>query len=164
GAKAPTVHAGHLAKVLRRDAESACQDTGCGPVTAISLYPAADMTQRALQIVIPAIEYGFSGTADNAQITLADADGPLSGHVTIEEYTPFMLRGSFSAERHIVGTFSVAAPWQGDPRSVSLSASDTADDIRQDLVERFPSLSGEALDVMVAEALAHRQAAIDARP
>lgn len=168
GVRAPVAYAGHLAQVSRRDTEPPCQDpgggTGCGPVTAISLHPAAGMTQGTLQIVIPLIEYGFAGTVDNARIAVSAAGGPLSGQVTIEEYTPFILRGSFSAERRVMGTFAVAAPWQGDRRAARQSVNDNPDDIRQDLVERFPSLTGEPLEERMVEEMARRQAAIDALP
>ncbi len=164
GSQAPVAYTGHRAEILRRDAEPPCQETGCGPVTAISLHPAAGTTQEALLIVIPRIEYGFAGTVDNARIGGSTAEDPLSGQVTVEEYTPFMLRGSFSAEGRIVGTFAVAAPWRGDRRAAALPSEIVLDDVRQDLVERFPALTGEPLEERAVEEIARRQAAIDARP
>jgi hypothetical protein len=102
-----------------------------------------------VSIAIPLVDYGFSGSFDNASITVdmsgdrswrtigpPDATGssPLTGQVTIEEYTPLNLRGSFTAplaefvpsgsdapavyvRRDTVhGTFNSVAPWQADGR------------------------------------------------
>ncbi|RLQ20508.1 hypothetical protein DWB85_17310 [Seongchinamella sediminis] len=101
-----------------------------------------------VNIATPLFDYGFSGTFDNAQISVMmrdekrlsaigppDANGRtrLTGRVTITEYTPFTLRGSFVAplaefvespsgparyrrRETVTGTFTSVAPWQADER------------------------------------------------
>ena len=117
-----------------------------------------------VNIVIPVIEYGFTGAFDNAHIAVSGANdaGPFqamdsqsqhNGHVTIEEFTPFVLRGKFSAaltrtsaadytqvsHRNISGNFVVAAPWEGD-RDIKINRSSSSDAAIQDLAEVIPIL------------------------
>ena len=114
-------------------------------------------------IAMPLIDYGFTGTIDNANIIVdmsgdksyraigqPDANGlaPLIGRVTIKEYTPAVLIGSFSAQLGelestdsglpvlrsrgtVSGSFTVAAPYQADGRSQIIldSTEEMADDI-----------------------------------
>ena len=147
----------------------------------------------SVQITIPLIDYGFSGSFANAQMSVSAEDGgayravgiysaqvrryPLTGQVTIEEYTPFVMRGSFSADlidfrlidwtiknpvlshhASVAGRFAIAAPWEGDRRAAMLSSDDIADDVFQDAIEMFPALSGESLQEMVAAAMTREQA------
>ena len=117
-----------------------------------------------VNIVIPVIEYGFTGSFDNAHITVSgandagayqalDSQSQHTGHVTIEEFTPFVLRGKFSAaltrtsaadytqvsHRSISGSFVVAAPWKGD-RDIKINRSSSSDAAIQDLAEVIPIL------------------------
>ena len=105
----------------------------------------------AVSIVIPLIDYGFTGSFDNAAISVRmsgdrrwSAIGPadeqqrsrLTGRVTIEEYTPFVIRGSFVAplaeflpsgfpdqppvftpRDTVTGSFTSVAPWLSDERT-----------------------------------------------
>jgi hypothetical protein len=105
----------------------------------------------AVSIVIPLIDYGFTGSFNNASISVRmsgerrwSAIGPadeqqrsrLTGRVTIEEYTPFVIRGSFVAplaefvpsgfpdqppiftpRDTITGSFTSVAPWLSDERT-----------------------------------------------
>ena len=105
----------------------------------------------AVSIVIPLIDYGFTGSFDNAAISVRmsgdrrwSAIGPadeqqrsrLTGRVTIEEYTPFVIRGSFVAplaeflpsglpdqppvftpRDTVTGSFASVAPWLSDERT-----------------------------------------------
>lgn len=114
-------------------------------------------------IAIPLIDYGFTGTIDNAAITVnmsgdksysaigtPDESGwaPLIGSVTIEEYSPAVLIGSFSASLGeletsplgqpvrrsrgtVSGTFTSVAPYLADERSQIIldSNEQMADDI-----------------------------------
>jgi hypothetical protein len=139
-----------------------------------------DMEGSSVVITIPAIEYGFKGSFSNAAIVVNggagkgnyQALGPRdaipgrgreyrqSGRVAIEEFTPFILRGSFQADltdmsrvtfseadpdyalpvhRSLRGRFAITAPWEGDPRVTSFSADPSGSDV-QDLYEAFPAL------------------------
>lgn len=124
------------------------------------------MEGSEVSIVIPLIEYGFTGSFDNAHISMSGANreggfqtggsqGDHAGKVTIEEFTPFVLRGQFSAgltrtsaadytqveRRNISGSFVVAAPWEGD-RDVTYyrSGEDPTGSVTQDLNEVIPGL------------------------
>jgi len=116
----------------------------------------------SITLVIPLIDYGFTGSFRNAAISMnrafkdqhnslyqaigprdslpgAGQEFPLSGTVTIEEYTPWVLRGSFSAQmvdmaqsdltvddpvltviHALSGRFNVIGPWRGDDRARTL--------------------------------------------
>ena len=96
-----------------------------------------------VSIVIPLVDYGYSGSFTNAAISVGMSGGitlrafgppdeqyrtELLGRVTIEEYTPFIIRGTFSAplaeyvdsvyttRETISGSFTSVAPWQNDER------------------------------------------------
>jgi len=105
----------------------------------------------SVSIAIPLIDYGYTGTFSNAAISVRmsgdrrwSAIGPadeqqrtrLTGRVTIEEYTPFVIRGSFVAplaefvpsgipdqppiytpRDTVTGSFSSVAPWLSDERT-----------------------------------------------
>lgn len=113
----------------------------------------------SVSIAIPLIDYGFTGSFGNASISMNRAHKdthdsnfqavgprdaipgpgfafPLSGKVTILEYTPWVLRGTFSAAmvdlaesdlsgddpvlqvvRNISGSFNIIGPWRGDSRA-----------------------------------------------
>lgn len=137
----------------------------------------------SVHIVIPEIRYGFTGTFDNAVIEVHrgaqggryQAIGPgdsqpgrgfsfwHSGQVVVEEFTPLMLRGSFSAQlvdtpsidfdalgedptlpvhRRINGRFSIPAPWKGDRRVeiVQPQGEEGIEMALQDLAEAFPAV------------------------
>ncbi len=129
----------------------------------------------SITLVIPLIDYGYTGSFRNAAISMnragsknqlgiyqaigpADAipgteiEFPLSGTVIIEEYSPVVLRGSFSGAMvdasvadslgddpvlpvlvNLSGTFNVIAPWRGDSRAVVRSSEDIERAVRQDL-------------------------------
>jgi hypothetical protein len=105
----------------------------------------------AVSIAIPFIDYGFTGSFDNADISVRmsgdrrwSAIGPadeqqrsrLTGRVTIEEYSLFVIRGSFVAplaefvpsgspdqppiftpRDTVTGSFTSVAPWLADERT-----------------------------------------------
>jgi|GEM_PF-1019261 len=142
----------------------------------------AQTAGSSVHIVIPAIDYGFTGTFDTASITVNGGEGHgtyqalgpedsspggdrvflQAGHVTIEEFTPFVLRGTFEAQltdmsqvmlapgdvdqalpvhRTIKGSFVVGAPWKSDPTvQVYRLSGDPAQASLQDLVQSFPIL------------------------
>jgi hypothetical protein len=103
----------------------------------------------SVSIMMPFIDYGFTGSIDNAMIStkvggiqmqsVGPLDGtyqsPLVGSVSIEEYTPMRIRGSFTAPLAwfepapapdqppvfksgpiLTGTFNQVAPWLEDSR------------------------------------------------
>lgn len=102
-----------------------------------------------VSISAPYFDYGFTGSINNAMISTvvggqhmrsigppdASQNTPLIGTVSIEEYTPFVLRGRFSAPLAyfepspgegqppiykrgptLTGTFTTVAPWLADGR------------------------------------------------
>ena len=117
----------------------------------------------AVNIAIPLIDYGFTGTISKADISVDMAGGRtlrafgppdanqrtrLTGSVTIDEFTPMIIRGSFKAplaefeqqgnqpavyvrRETVTGTFTSVAPWQSDERVQILqeSTEQMADDI-----------------------------------
>lgn len=152
-----------------------------GPMEASKKYEEA--LQRAGQydasdvhITIPLIDYGFQGSFNNAAITVSKRGGgyyeaigpndiqpgpgkvfPLSGRVTIEEFSTAVLRGSFSASlvdpeqgvdlpedsplpvRHqISGRFQVAAPWIEDGRVQREGAEDVVEAVTADVAAAMP--------------------------
>jgi len=135
-----------------------------------------------IELRIPLVDYGFTGTFNNASISVSKAGGgsysasgpkdiddslstsvyPPSGTVVIEEYSPQMLRGTFSGQlvrngktqaerieerrhgirrptldivRTVQGRFWVAAPWQNDERYELLSPSELPGSIMDDFSE-----------------------------
>jgi hypothetical protein len=110
------------------------------------------MGSNHLRIIMPYFEYGFTGELDGVRITVPGDDSwaaldPVpeypnepciwntpNGRVRIEQFTPFILRGSYEAElveteiprntrncrtkdvvHSLKGSFTVAAPWLSDP-------------------------------------------------
>jgi hypothetical protein len=110
------------------------------------------MSSNHLRIIMPHFEYGFTGELDGVRITVPGDDSwaaldPVpeypsepciwntpNGRVRIEEFTPFILRGSYEAAlvdtkiprntrkcrtkdvvHSLKGSFTVAAPWLSDP-------------------------------------------------
>jgi hypothetical protein len=142
-----------------------------------------------ISIQIPMIDYGFTGTFNNASIEVSRAGGrryravgpddiqpgpgyrfPLSGSVNIESYTPTLMKGTFSAQltdtdavdfagddmtlpihARISGSFSIAAPWRGDPRVQRGIAKASEADLKADLVELFPGAEAQ-VDRAITEA------------
>ncbi|PHR56107.1 MAG: hypothetical protein COA43_14350 [Robiginitomaculum sp.] len=117
---------------------------------------AADEGQK-IKIVIPMIDYGYSGTFSNISIKASKSEDSyetlkrnqygdhigFTGSVTIEEYSPFVMKGSYSGQvysyefesgkdyrgpawqrqpvkRVVTGTlngkFNILSPWKGDDR------------------------------------------------
>ncbi|MBM69786.1 MAG: hypothetical protein CME43_09950 [Haliea sp.] len=141
---------------------------------------AAETEGSYVHILIPAIDYGFTGTFTEARIGVNGGKGhgefeargpedlvpgrgrlfPYTGSVTIEEFTPFLLRGSFSGQltdlssvdfsvfgddhalpvqRQIRGRFAITAPWEGDKRVTVYPVSGGEDSAMADLYEVFPA-------------------------
>lgn len=123
--------------------------------TRVALEQADGFDASRVTLKIPLIDYGFTGTFNNASIVAsrkggagnweavdAAAMGPfstqapkLTGKVTIDEYTPSVLRGSFSGTlvfqedshsdsdnpppietEYISGKFQIVATWSADDR------------------------------------------------
>ncbi len=128
-----------------------------------------------ISITVPLVDYGHAGTFPNGHITVMMGEGRIgesvekrgtgyqtvfvpAGTVTFAEYTPLMLRGTFSgalldlasvtqapggsvhvnSAGSVKGSFVIPAPWRGDAdyRHEAEGDLDTAmmDEIRQDLV------------------------------
>lgn len=160
-------------------------DAAAGPSLLDDLARQADAVDgSSITIVIPLIDYGFTGSFGNAAISMNRAntethDGvyqaigprdsmpgpdqafPLSGNVTIEEYSPWVLRGTFSGAmvdmsqsnlavddpvlnvvHQLSGTFNVIGPWRGDERAVLISDEDMERTARQDAGSVFEGASG----------------------
>ncbi len=157
-----------------------------------------------LTMTFPAIDYGFTGSFDNVRMTVNasrnsvyEALGPDIvpgpgrlfpdiGRVTIDEYTPLIMRGSFSAQltdtsrfelslddedpvppahRTISGRFTIAAPWRHDNRVTPLAPAESQEDaVLQDMVAAFPALGGLDLKALVpADATRGRASSKDVR-
>ncbi len=130
---------------------------------------------------IPDISYGFTGSFDNALISVGGRDDiryvsigpqnvlpgamqahyPLSGHVSIEEFTPSVLSGRFEGQlvdmdrvkpgtqtlpihKTISGQFVITAPWEGDPKIERMAPSEESS--LQSLTEAFPFAFGGGLE------------------
>jgi hypothetical protein len=138
----------------------------------------------SITITIPLIDYGFEGSFSNAAIRMSRANRkehyshyqaigprdsvpgpghkfPLSGKVTIEEYSPWVLRGSFSAAmvdldqsdltvddpvlrviHHLSGSFNVIGPWRGDDRAAVIDPDDLDRTILEDIDSAFGIVGG----------------------
>lgn len=119
----------------------------------------------SVSIMMPFIDYGFTGSIDNAMISttvggrhmqsVGPLDGtyqsPLIGSVSIEEYTPMRIRGSYTAPLAwfdpapapdqppvyrrgptLTGSFNQVAPWLEDSRVARIqlqSQREMADDV-----------------------------------
>lgn len=151
-----------------------------GPGTLQELARQADAVDgSSINIVIPLIDYGFTGSFGNAAISMnrAHADThhsvyqavgprdaiagpgfqfPLSGRVTILEYTPWVLRGTFAAQmvdmaqsdltvddpllkviHNLSGTFNIIGPWRGDDRAQLVTPDNIERTVRQDIGSVF---------------------------
>jgi hypothetical protein len=160
----------------------------------VAAYDSIDGAKVAL--TIPLIDYGFSGTFSNASMRVSARGGetfksmgpndtqpgpgrryPLSGRVTIEEYTPWNLRGSFSGalvnvdrlelvgddpalpvDRSIRGTFQIVAPWRGDDRAVVHMSEDPVQSVLDDMGGLIAGLDHATRD-RIREALEKNAAA-----
>ncbi len=154
-----------------------------------AMQEAKDSEGSSVGITMPLIEYGFTGSFDNAAIVVNGGKGSgnyqalgpqdsqigrgrafrQSGKVTIEEFTPYVMRGSFSANltdmsrvefteedvdptlpihRTISGRFVIAAPWEGDPQFADYVPT-SVDSGMQDLAQAFPGVgNGDVSDLM----------------
>ena len=134
---------------------------------------------ESVELRIPRIDYGFTGTFRNAEILLSrpaastlEARGPVdadpgafveflpSGSITIDEYRPEFLSGTFvgdlidrsanpvhsrdrvvtaKIERRVQGRFWISSPWQGDDRIEPVLSSGLEADFRSDMLQRLPA-------------------------
>jgi len=157
-----------------------------GPITMATLQQQAAATAgRVVSISIPRVAYGFEGSLNNALISVPDGRGDShesfstspdekgeflpNGSVSIIEYTPYLLRGTFKASLvshkdmakyspenpslpvvdEIEGRFSVSAPWRGtdikpDVGDDSLMMKDMAQDMITILQKMPPELRQSA--------------------
>lgn len=152
--------------------------TATDPVVLDAQRRASALDGSRIDLTFPLIDYGFTGVIEEAEVHFSraqggrleaigptDADpGPRrdmrpSGRVTIVEYTPEVLRGSFSADlvdptenlpgglqpsyavvRSVEGDFWIASPWREDERmEVGPSASLESDAV-DDMVTVIPDL------------------------
>jgi hypothetical protein len=156
-----------------------------------ALESASELDGVEVNIAIPLIDYGFSGTFENAWLTVSkrgggryQAIGPqdiqpgpgsqyaLSGKVTIDEFTPSVMRGSFQGAMvdpdskaivgegvalpiaaNISGQFQVVGTWQQDARIHR----ETAEDITKSVHDDVGSLSAQSMHVGGASASADSQ-------
>jgi hypothetical protein len=170
-------------------------------IMAAELQADADRMQRdgvGIVIRIPLIDYGFEGQIDDAGIRVTQAGGgwliamgprdidpavdftrfPSSGKVTIEQFSPALLKGRFSGElvepydrqretrdrqrgirhpvlevvRNIEGRFWISGPWQYDDRYESI----------MDEAEMAEWLSGDLVEIM--RGAWHGQTSTQTRP
>ncbi len=133
----------------------------------------------SITIAIPLIDYGFAGSFGNASISMnranSDSHGsiyqavgprdaipgpgaefPLSGQVTILEYTPWVMRGTFSASmvdkaeadmsvddpllavvHNLSGSFNIIGPWRGDDRAQVIKPEKIQRNVTQDVGSFF---------------------------
>jgi len=159
--------------------------TGEGLSASINEIPSTiarerDQLDTTVSITIPYVDYGFAGTLQGADIAMSggekgrlEAVGPRdsvpgpqrefkpSGQVTITEYTPTLLTGSFTAdmvrpasitqeqreqsqptlkiEGQVKGRFVIAAPWQEDVRFEPAAPIDPFADLANDVSRRMPA-------------------------
>lgn len=151
----------------------------------------AEMEGSSVNISIPLIDYGFTGSYDNAHLVVSGkgrkaykAIGPrdnipgpgvayrLSGNVTIEKYTPYILKGQFSGGlvdvenpkagggddpaalvvRNVAGSFHIAGPWQGDRRTKHVPPEKEVLVQQMDLKEAFPAIASGMAQARLKEA------------
>lgn len=155
-------------------------DDASGPGTLEDLARQADAQDgSSISIAIPLIDYGFTGSFGNASIAMNRANQeshnsnfqsvgprdaipgpehgfPLSGKVTILEYTPWVLRGTFSAAmvdlaesdlsgdnpelkvvHNLSGSFNIIGPWRGDDRAQVVARDNIERSVRQDVGSVF---------------------------
>jgi hypothetical protein len=132
-----------------------------------------------ISIRIPRIDYGFAGTIPDVKLQVGGSTGPTleargpidsdptplvyfppSGRVTIDEYTPDFMSGSFAGdlinvadqptqsrkpvfianvERRISGRFWISSPWLADERFERSPTANLDLDLQSDLIRRLPS-------------------------
>jgi len=145
-----------------------------------------------VSIELPPLDYGFTGTLNNVLIRSSGGPGPdrftvgpkdavpgrdirfdPSGTVTITEYSPWTLTGSYQgqlvdpnptpAQRQqsqpvlevietVQGTFSVSAPWLGDERIAKDMPVDPWADMETDIANRLPPGMTDIATAVVNEA------------
>jgi len=152
--------------------------TASDPVVAAAHRRAAEIDGASIALSFPLIDYGFTGAFDEAEVHFSRAEGHrlealgptdsdpgprrdmrASGHVTIEEYSPAVLRGSFTAElvdptedlrgvqpsyavvRSVEGRFVVASPWREDERLEVGPSASMEFDAMEDMVTIVPGLT-----------------------
>lgn len=139
---------------------------------------AFEQSGSSVTLNVGLVDYGFSGTLNHAHIVanqggeyspfeslepnLSMVDGwevyRPSGTVTIEEYGPHVLRGSFSGvlvdklgwngegplpvHGPISGRFNVLDPWRSDKRFAVIRTEDPAESAMEDLRQAVPGLAG----------------------
>ncbi len=160
---------------------------------------------RMIELSIPLVDYGYQGTVKNAQVHVSkssagnfmavqrspDSNGfyPPNGSVTIDEYSPMLLSGRFSASLvdsqavnnitrsnpvlppagNITGRFVVSAPWRGSNFSPefdgdSLMMNDMLQDMMSMLMKMSPELrrtvfTGDRLDGLCEMGISDEQLA-----
>mgnify|MGYP003648103716 CR=1 FL=1 len=139
----------------------------------IETVPGAEVSMS-----VPAISYGFTGTIEGVSISSSGGDGPdlmtvgprdsipgpqrefrPSGTLTITEYSPRVLSGTYSGTlvdptltqpqmqqsqpvlrsvSTISGSFSFSAPWINDDRATVNAPADPWQDVETDITNRLP--------------------------
>lgn len=140
-------NAGQILSTMMGQAMSTPLDGGSAMTDLAEKLEAIDAA--SVSITMPFIDYGFTGTINNAMISTSvggiamqsvgpldsSYQAPLNGSVSIEEFTPMGIRGSYSAPLahfeaapgpneppiHVrgptlTGTFNQVAPWLSDRR------------------------------------------------
>jgi hypothetical protein len=139
---------------------------------------AAALDGSDIALIFPLIDYGFTGVFNEAEVHFSRAEGHrleargpddsdpglrrdmrASGRVTIEEYAPDVLRGSFAAQlvdptenlqganasytvvRSVEGTFVVASPWREDERMEVGPSASMEYDAMEDMVTIVPGMT-----------------------
>jgi hypothetical protein len=172
-----TTQGGQLAQFMD---QLMAMDDATDPGTLEELARQADSQDGStISIAIPLIDYGFTGSFGNASIAMNRAHleshesnfqsvgprdaipgpekgFPLSGKVTILEYTPWVLRGTFSASmvdlaeadlsaddpelqvmHSISGSFNIIGPWRGDDRAQVVAPENIERRVVQDIGSVF---------------------------
>lgn len=179
---------GQFASMLSGAAAAGPENTGNEIREAAELADSFD--GASVSIVIPLIDYGFTGSFSNASLRVSRKNRgqykavgpqdiepgpgrmfPLSGRVTIEEYTPSLLRGSYSGNlvdmdrvnltgddeslpihQTIEGSFQIVATWQGDERIAVQGAEDPVESVLKDVQEMIPGIDPQYMrDLMAAQ-------------
>jgi hypothetical protein len=145
-----------------------------------------DLDGSSVTITVPLIDYGFTGTFNNAVLRVHRSGGgmyeaigpndalpgpgalyPLSGRVTIEEYSPAILKGNFRGalvdtlkleitgedmtlpvHTEIEGSFSVVAPWRSDGRVERELAEEPEESVLRDMIGMFPGQQAQIEDAL----------------
>jgi hypothetical protein len=177
---------GQFTSMLMGVASVGPQESGAMMEEALKEYRSIEAAY--VGITLPLIDYGFTGSFNNAALTVKGRGDavykaigpqdiqpgpgtayPLAGKVTIEEYTPLVMRGRFSGDlvdinnlqligddpalpiyKHIEGRFQIVATWSGDERIVASPAEDPVESVKKDMEEMMGGLSLEAVQAMAA--------------